>query len=409
MSLSSRNGRLPRRATATAVTGLLLCPAAFGAEVYYQPVVSLATAYNTNVELTPTLKNATEGYFADAATLIGIATRTSETTLEPRLSYNYFPGESDLNRLEGFLNLNSRYSWQRDRFNVAGFFDHRDDVNAEQPSAEVNPVTPGVGNTSPSTGHVAVGTTRNYLIVDPTYSHALTALSSLGVAAEYQGIRYNQEDSGHVSFNYYMGKVFVAWTHDPRTDFSVNVFGSRFDAQNIDSTATAEGVSGDVTYAFSQALRSEVSATYQRTKFDETDPRVFTDTSNTWGASASLVYTGLASSYRLGAGRSIDPNSSGSLFATEQLRAQYDRDITQRLHFAGALRYFRDISLAAEFGDDTRNYLTSYVKLQWMMTPKLFIAGAYTYVWQKYRTDPSGAAANVVSLTFGYKGLERQH
>ena len=153
MSLLFRSVRQPMSTRIVAAVGIagtaLVGSAAGAADVYYQPIVSVSTSANTNVDLQPGAHTFAEGYFADAATLIGIATPTSETTLMPRLLYNYYPTQKDLNRLKGFLNLNSRYSWRRDRLNIIGFYDHRDDFNAEQPSADFNPVTPGVGARPP--------------------------------------------------------------------------------------------------------------------------------------------------------------------------------------------------------------------------------------------------------------------
>jgi hypothetical protein len=425
MSLSSRNGSTPRRqaaaswlvvrtavwAPAVTTVGVLVTPAdSFAAEVFYQPVVTLSTAYNSNLDLEPTNRRSGEGYFADVATLIGIATPTSQTTLQPRLVYNYYPSQTDRNRLEEFLNLNSTHSWRRDRFSITGFFDHRDDVNAEQPTAEVNPVNPGVGNTTPATGQIQVGTTRNWLVVDPTYSHLITPLSSIGVGAEYQRLTFNPQDtSGHIDFNYYLAKVFYAWTYSQRTDFTVSAFGSRYLAGSIDSNSTSGGVTGEMKYSWTQTLQSNLSTSYERVKFEETSPRDFSQTTNTWAASLSTVYTGPASSYRATIGRSIAPSAAGGLFSTDQVRGQYDRDFSERLHFMGALRYFRDHTVAGARGDDMRDYVTSTVKLQWMMTRRIFVAGAYTFLWQKYRASPSGADANVVSFQIGYKGIERQH
>ncbi len=204
------------------------------AEIYYQPLVQLSTAYNTNVDLETTNRQSAEGYYADASTIIGIATPNSETTLQPRLLYNYYPTVQDLNRLEGFLNLSSRYSWRRDRFNIYGFFDHRDDTNAEQPAAtEPDPTQGGNGTTTPASGRVNNDTVRNWLVLDPTFTHLLTPLSSVGVGGEYQRLSYSPEDTtSHVPFNYYMGKAFYSWTQTPRLDFVVGAFGSRYPRGN---------------------------------------------------------------------------------------------------------------------------------------------------------------------------------
>lgn len=417
MSLLSRNGSAPCRGAMVAVAGVAaiagmtaIAPAAFAAEIYYQPIVSLSSAYNTNLDLDQAKLSAV-GYYADAASIVGIATPTSQTTFMPRVFYNYYPTQSFRNRLEEFFNLNGNYSWQRDRFSINGLFNHRDDTNTQFASATFNPVTPGLGNTA-NTGRIQVGTTSNWLILDPTYSHTLTPLSRIGLSGEYQRMDFsNTNTSNNVSFNYYVGRVFYAWTQSQRTDYSVSVFGSRYQATNISSKSTSEGVSGDMKYSWTQTLTTDLSASYQRVKLDETSPRVFSQSSNTWGANLSTVYTGNGgiSSYRVILGRTIAPSSAGGLFATDQIRGQYDRDLTERLHFVGALRYFRDHTVAGVSNNDTRDYLTSFLKLQWMMTRRIFIAGTYTYVYQKYIVDPNSESANVVSLQIGYRGLERQH
>jgi len=409
MSLSSRNCVRGATVAAASVAAAALSATAGAADFYYQPIVSLRTGYNTNVDLETQNQQSAVGYFADAATNIGIATQRSETILQPRLLYNYYPSASQRNRLEGFLNLNSRYSWERDRFNIVGFFDHRDDVNANQPTATDNTVNPGVGNTTPDTGHAQVGTTRNYTIIDPTYTHLLSPLSAVGLAGEYQRMDYSPSDtSAHLDFQYYKGRLFYSRTIDLRTDYAIGVFGSKYQARNTDTHSTSGGLQFDGGYNWSQVLRSELSVQWQHTKLDETQPKFFDVSSNPWAASFSTVYKTQASSYRVSIGRTIYPSSAGGLYTTDQVRGQYDRDFTQRLHFTGAVRYFRDRTTTGVSGDTTRDYATANVQLQYMMTQRFFVAGNYTYIYQKYRVQPNSADTNVVSLTIGYRGLERQ-
>src|SRR5262249_1670037 len=115
MSLSFPDIKARNRALTSIAGALLLASAAHGAEIYYTPNVSLSTTANTNVQLSPTQSTFAEGYFADASTLIGIATPTSEVTLLPRVLYNYYPTQKDLDRLEAFLSMSARKAWRRDR------------------------------------------------------------------------------------------------------------------------------------------------------------------------------------------------------------------------------------------------------------------------------------------------------
>jgi hypothetical protein len=414
MSLSSRNlAAAGRPLTAAGVVALIAAAPAGAADIYYQPIVQLSTQYNTNLDLAslPADKRGAEGYYADAATIVGIATPTTETTLEPRLLYNYYPSASDRNRLEAFLNGNGRYAWQRDRININGTFDHRDDVNAEQPgAADTNTVNPGTGNTTPTTGVTAVGVTRDYLILDPTYTHLLTPLSGIGLSGEYQRMSYSKEDGNHIGFDFYQAKLFYSRTVDLRTDFSVGVYGNYYESQFLVAHSNSGGVQANGGYNWTQTLHSNLMVEVQETQFHENrgDAGNTSVTSHPWASVFTTTYDAQTSKYTFSLGRTIYPSSAGGLYQTDQVRGQYDKDFTQRLHFTGAIRIFRDRNVSGVVNDNYRNYGTGNLRVQYMLTQRLFVATAYTYVYQKYRFDLNSADANVINVSFGYRGLDRQ-
>jgi hypothetical protein len=414
MSLLSRNPSGAGLTVAAAVTALGAAASANAADIYYQPIVQLSTQYNTNLDLSsiPAEKRGAEGYYADAATTFGIATPTTDTTLQPRVLYNYYPSASDRNRLEAFLNGNGRYNWQRDHVSWYGTFDHRDDVNAEQPAAaDSNTVNPGTGNNTPSSSQPRVGVTRNFLVVDPTYTHSLTPLSGIGLAGEYQFLSFNESNSGHVGFDFYQAKAFYSKTIDLRSDFQVGAFGNHYAARFGDARSNSGGVSGNYGYNWTQVLRSNLSVSVEQTDFKKSQDTGNLDIkSHPWSAIFNTVYNaGELTKYSFYVGRAIYPSSVGGLSQTDQVRAQYDHDFTPRLHLTGALRVFRDRLVASELDNNYRNYGTGNLRVQYMLTRQIFVATAYTYVYQKYKLDPASADANVFQVSFGYRGLERQH
>jgi hypothetical protein len=271
-------------------------------------------------------------------------------------------------------------------------------------------VNPGTGTDTPTTGRTAAGITRDYLILDPTYTHSLTPLSGIGVAGEYQFMGYNHEDSGHVGFDYYQGRLFYSKTVDLRTDFQIGVFGNHYAARFGDARSDSGGVNGTVTYNWSQLLHSSLSAGVQQTDFKQTRDSGNLDVkTHPWSASLNTVYdAGQLTKYSVYLGRSIFPSSVGGLSQTDQLRAQYDHDFTPRLHFTGAVRVFRDHVVSGSAAADYRNYATGSLRAQYMLTQRIFIATAYTYIYQKYKFDPASADANVINVSVGYRGLERQ-
>jgi len=131
-------------------------------------------------------------------------------------------------------------------------------------------------------------------------------------------------------------------------------------------------------------------------------------TSHPWSSVFTTTYDAQTSKYTFSLGRTIYPSSAGGLYQTDQVRGQYDKDFTQRLHFTGAIRIFRDRNVSGVVNDNYRNYGTGNLRVQYMLTQRLFVATAYTYVYQKYRFDLNSADANVINVSFGYRGLDRQ-
>lgn len=398
------------QALCAAVTLLTITTAIPAAEVFVQPGASITAEHDSNVELSPLAvnKQSATGYNADISTLIGIATPDSQTTLRPDLKYEYFPTDRSLNRLEGRLDLNTQFKWQRDKFTMLGRFDRRDDLNAEIADAVYNPVNPELP-TPPGTGHVSLGIVRNDLLLLPDYSHSLTPLSNIGIAGTYEHLKYSPDDPfDHVEFNYYQAKPYYDYALSARAQLSFGVFASRYDAQNIVSRSTAYGTEMDMRYMWSPTWRGTLDLLYQQTTIDQTTPYVFHDKTNNWGATIGLTYFGPAGQLRMNAGRNILPSSGGALYNTDQVQLQYVRDVTQRLQFTGAVLYQRTGVLAANYVSDTRNYAITQLYLRWMVTRVWFVRGSYSYAWQRYTNDPASAQNNGISVQIGYLGLPRQ-
>jgi hypothetical protein len=400
-----------KRAYGAAAAGAALTvgTTAGAAEFYYQPVIQVASQYNTNVNLDPTTKQSAVGYYTDALTNIGISTPRSDTTLQPRLVYNYYPSIKRRDVLEAFLNLNTRYAWQRDRVALNGLYDHRDDVNAEQPGAAQNPVNPGAGDNTATSGQTALGVRRDYLILNPSYQHLLTPLSSVGLSGQFQRMSYNVEDqSGHIGFDYYQARAFYGQNINERLDFSVGAIGSSYNATSINAHATTEGVSLTSGYDWTPVLHSQLTAEVVHVKFDELSPKQIQSTGNAWASTFTTTYKEQISSYRILIGRTIFPSTAGGLFTIDQVLGQYDRDLTQRLHFLGALRYFREETTIGARGNDRRYYASGIVRMQYMMTQTIYVAGYVQHNYQKYSVQPNSAGSNMVGIAFGYAGLQRQ-
>src|SRR5271166_450565 len=183
--------RRPRALAWSAVgAGIALAAPGFGAEVYVQRIVSVSAEDNTNLDMQQGPNSKTAGYSADAATLIGVATPNSNTTIKPRVEYWDYPTDSADDRLEGYLDVSSTYKTQRSNASIYMNFERLDELNAELNSANYNSIGP-VSPTSPETGRITVGATRTSGTLLPDYRYNITPLTAVGVSAIYQQIEYS--------------------------------------------------------------------------------------------------------------------------------------------------------------------------------------------------------------------------
>ena len=376
------------------------------AQFYTQPLLTLGAQGDSNLGLDVSNRY-TVGYYAEAASIIGIATPDSDTNFEPHLRYNEFPTEHELDRFEGSLNFNTSYTTPRSYFYLYGMFDHLNDTEAEFPSGVYDAINPAAP-TSVETGVANFEVTQNNLWVAPQYTYDLTPLVNVGVSGTAQRVTYSSANPYDVNFDYYQGQLALSRKFGPRTQLSLAGFGARYSAVDVDSTADAGGGSVDLDHKWSANASGGLSVSYQHTNINEVQPARFRGAANTWGASFNNTWQLQASKWRINIERDVSPNGGGGLFATDQAQTEYDRDLTQLLSFTGALLYVRSEGLSANVSAFDRTYYRLDLSLKRMLARTWFVQGGYGFLWQKYYASDERASNNEVYVRFGYQGLPRQ-
>lgn len=407
---TNRQQRLPCRVSiswALAAT-VAAAGAARSAEVFVQPSGFVGAESNSNLDLTPGGQPEVTGYLANFASLIGIATPNSSTTIKPRLDYRNYPEDAGDNRLEEYLDFNSFYKAERSQASISGTLDHRDEATAELNQAtydEVNPNQP----TSPQTGHIVNGATRDSAYVLPSYTYNLTPRLALGAQGLYQKVNYSpNDDARYVDFDYYQGKAYLVWTLNQKSDLTFGGYGAKYNATRYDSKATAEGGSIDLNTTWTPLFSTRASVVLQRSDINSGIPPVFNGTVNTWGGDLTAIYNAQTQQFRADLSRLISPSGGGSVYVNNQLQFEYDRMLTQRLSLKAAALLLRNRAVTSEVSGNGRDYVRTVLEAKWMMTQTWYIQGGYQYTSQKYETSPDGAANNRLYLRFGYQGLNRQ-
>jgi hypothetical protein len=389
----------------------LAAPPALAAEFFYQPIVSIQAEADSNLDLDPGVKQWVEGYIADAATLIGIATPNTDTIIKPRIIYRDYPQDSADDRLEAHLDFNTDYRSQRSSASLSGSIQHVDEFNAEQTAATYNDVNPGQP-VNVDTGKITNGSTRDSAFLAPKYLYNITPVIGVGATGQVQVVSYSPSDENHNDYDYYQARAYMRWAFSQSSDAQLGGFGSKFDATHLGDSATGGGATLDFNTSWTPLLSTKASLIYQHTNItdnvtDKTPEQLKTD-NNAWGATFGVLYKTQLDQFRLDVGRTISPSGSGGLYNVDRVQFQDDRTLTTRLSITGAVVGLKTHALTANIAGDDRKYAQAIVEMRWMVTRYWFVQGGYQYAWQRYQFDTDSAANNRVYLLFGYQGLPRQ-
>jgi hypothetical protein len=391
-------------ATASAGTAL-------AADTYVQPQAELRAETNSNFNFVPggSSKSNVYGYIAELQALIGIATPRSDTSIRPRVKVQEYPDRKDFDRFEAFFDLRSEYRWERSKLLTIARYSQEDTYNTETPGGGYDPNYPDDPGNADS-GTIVVGETRTRYQIQPEFTFDLTERTQAGVAADYESARY---DSGsvqtHVDYDYFEGSGFIRWALDPRSDFIVEAYGDRYETTDNSSETDAYGGRLGYEFRWSEVAGVAIEVNYEQDDITEFVPVTTKESTEGWGGTVSAYRKGEVSAWRFSAGRLFDATGARSKSEVDQLRLQYDRDLTQRLTFTGAGRYEKRNSLSTGGGQgDDRDYARADLALRWMMAPTWYLAGGYSYIWQDRQNAAGSADNNKLFVGFGYKALNRQ-
>lgn len=409
-SFRSRSPMLRRRprmvvALVCAANAGLIAPT-LAAQYYIQPTAALGAETDSNLDLDPGSNSSVQGYSADAGGLFGIATPSSQSTIDARLDYRDYPKDRADNRLEEYLDFRSDYNSPRSHAAISGTIDRQDDFNAEFSSAYFDPLNP-VQPTNPSTGQAVIGETVTSMLLQPSYTYRFSPIIGGEVSAIYQKVNYSPTLLDHADFDFYQGNADLSWKSSQRSEWSFGGFGSKYESTRIQSSANGAGASVSLDTKWSPLLSTNATVNYQHTNIDQSTPPVVKTSVNTWGGSASAVYTAQLSQYRAILSRFITPTGGGSVFVNDQAQLQYNKNLTERLAFTGAMIWIKSVQLPSEVNYLNRTYDQTAVDLKYMIRPTWFVQGGYQYTWQKFTQFPE-ASNNRIYIKFGYQGLPPQ-
>ncbi|MGH8322601.1 MAG: hypothetical protein ACRETD_02195, partial [Steroidobacteraceae bacterium] len=311
-------------------------PPAHAALEYFVPRVEATAESDSNIDLDPTRKTHAYGYGGLVLADIGVATPRSDTAIRPELNYLRYPDQTGISQLDSRLDLRSEFATQRSQFTLYGRFDREDTTYAELSPAIYNTLDPNV-RPNPDTGLVREGVISTMFYLAPSYLYRLTPRLSFATDAYYQREAYSDtaQSTGLGNFNFYQLNLGLVQRLDENSSFRYGPYASRFESGGVADT-NAYGLKLGYDRKWSRTVSMELSVNAERDKTTQTLPVPFDGSTTQWGVAVSLVKQGEISTTRLTVDRVLSPSGAGAKVATDELRLQYDRHLSERLRVLGA-------------------------------------------------------------------------
>jgi len=412
MSLLSHSRTLaPPTAVLAALTvcGLILS-SADASDTYFLPAATVGPEYNSNRNMSPDASTAksVEGYTAIAEAIFGVRTPRSSSELRPRIRYQAFPSYREYNRTEGWLDLNSKFSTERSEFTVIGKYSRQDQFTADFVNVAFDPFDPNPQPTADS-GNIKVAETRTLTELRPSFVYRWNATTGVGADFQVQDLRYSAAVAlDKQDYDNWQGNLHLVHRVSPQTELSAGGYVGRFETKDGLNKTNSVGALLGLSHNWSKENSSALSLVAERNKAEILAPVPSEETSTDWGVQFSTLRRGEVSRLRFAIGRQLTPSGSGGRASRDEIRAQYDRNLSQRLVFASALRAFQQRALSAKNGNSSsnRDVVAVELSLNWAVTPTWFFSGGYAYNWQDVVSATGSANNNRVFVTFGYRALD---
>ncbi len=400
-----------RRSGTVVASAVLLMTGAMtarSASWQFNPRVEVGGTYDDNYLLgsLPSQETSVAGPFIDAQLELQAQTPLSTLSIVPEVHATLYPGHSDDQSTDGYLNVSDVLQTQESKTSLNGSYADQTVV-----AADLLPSTfPGVGLGQPvigASGYVEELERQQTWHLFPATSLQLTQRDSLQIGVDYYHVGFSSSVPNQVGFQSVAGTLGTTYQATPRSSLSFTGQYSDFIPEDNYPGAHHGGLDGEWDYQESKVLRFYIRAGAGVT--DGATPASVGSTSVTdfeggIGAQWTLQVTNVVADLL----RTAVPSSFGVVVNQNELRFRVTRSFSPT--FAGffALRGIQDQEAVTGFsGIPNRVYATGSAGIEWRLTRAYSLEASYTHALQRYgeyETFPAARAdSNSVGISVVYE------
>ena len=409
--LNLRGAQVPALGCAASLLGVLYGHAVSAADTYLTPGVEVGAEYHTNLQLqreSPSDEDeGGDGYFADLWAIAGIRSPRAFVELKPRVRFQEYPDHDEMERSNEYADVRAGYDTLRSSLGFVGSYQREDKVRSEVADAEFDDFDPNDPIVDESGRVESLSGQRTRMQFRPSYEYQFSERVGIGASAVYQIVDYDPPDFSREDYDYWRADGFFTWSFSPRTRLRTGAYATEYETDNGFNLTQSTGVSLGVEHQWSETFTATASVDVEQADVERADLAEKESSTDT-GFTIGIQRRDLVSELRLDAGRTFNPTGSGVRSEVDQVRMQYDRNLTERLRFLGAARAFRSRAQGGAVNSSDRDYIRTDVGLGWNMTQTWSVEGRYSYIWEEFENETGDRSDNMLMLSVRYKALQPQ-
>lgn len=365
------------------------------AEWSFEPSIGLATSHDDNATLTTGAHESATAVSIYPRMKWGKTTETSAVNIDLRLSATEYSGnqvpdtDTQTLTLNTYVQTTERTKWSLDS-------ELRRDILFESTQT-----TSGTGNLRDTdVGLVTQKVRRESLLARPSWTHALTERSSMGLNYEINNVSFsNIAGTGLEDYQDHRIAATYSYRLTQRDDLNFTLAHSAYRPDLSNNKSDSNQLLVGVSRAYTERTRGRfmvgVGETSEKTSAG-------TDDSSNYVLEAGLEQRSELATVDGVISRDVQPSGAGRSVLSNQFRINMSRKISPMVNLNIRANVFRNKVLEGSDPDVDRRYYELIPGLSWQWRPEWAFALEYQYRKQKFDASPNTAKSNAFFVGVNY-------
>jgi hypothetical protein len=398
-----------KRVSASAIIVLGLAAAAVldidsanASDWHWDPRVDISGNYDDNYGLeSGSAQNVSvAGAILDASVRASMLGPSTQFEITPRVHSVYYPGQTEFDANDLFLDSQFQQLWQRANVTVNEMFWSQDVLRSYLPTTEIGAPL-GQNSAGADLATVNQRIRQDLFVLSPTATFQLSPRERLDFQAQYMNVDYSEAIADQIqNFKNFSGSLGLGFAVTPQS--TITVRGTAADLKPATGTgATTYGAEGEWDTHLSERMQAYAKLGLQHTSFDLAQYGRSSATSVSGGAGISRKFV----TYDLFAdfSRSVSPDSAGAVVVRDDLRLRLEHRFSARTSGFVGLRGIDQQALGDAVGFVGQRYAQAAVGVEWRLYRQFSIISEYAYTTLKESDATQSPGSNAVTITLEYR------